>query len=648
MSGIAGIYYPNGQPVNRTHLERMLATLKRRGCDGTRLWSSGQVGLAHAMLRTTPESVHEYQPLADRKTNFVITADARLDNRDELIAALELEGGSFDSVSDSELILEAYSKWGDNCCDKLLGDFAFVIWDRLKQQLFCCRDVFGVKPLYYYDSPELFAFASEIKALLALPQMPRRINEGRIADYLLGDVLEGIDKTSTFYLEIHRFEPAYRMKRGPNGRTLERYWSLDPTKQVHYSCDADYVENFREIFTEAVRCRLRSLLPPASMLSGGLDSSSIVGVARALLLQKGSAPLTTFSGISDDEADCIETRSARDVMSQGNLRAHTVKPRDLENFLDDLSWFTFSHNDEPFDCSMNLIQTLYLFAKREGCNVLLDGVPGDLVTSTGTGYIAHLMRSGKLITAIQEANAYSRHAYNKEYPAWKLLFESAKTAAVPSWVRSLRARLRKLGKTQELSKTIEGSPISMDFATRVDLLDRLQTVRSHSPVFLPRTVTETHMNILNQPYITVGIERYNRVASAYSVEPRQPFLDRRLAEFCVALPWNQKVNDGWPKLILRRAMAGILPESIRWRSERRHLGWIFNATVIRLKLPFLERLILDNSRLLDNYCNMAFLADARLKISTATPANDEKNWGALRVIWDTAVLVAWLQRSLGI
>jgi len=168
MSAIVGLYRRNGQPADRADLERMAESLAHRGPDAAGLWNNGPVGLGHRMLWTTPESLHEQLPLVNKSEDVVITADARIDNRDELIAALGLSEWPHGEISDSGLILCAYEQWGEGSPKRLLGDFAFAIWDGRSQTLFCTRDHFGVKPFYYHQSAQVFVFASEIKALLCI------------------------------------------------------------------------------------------------------------------------------------------------------------------------------------------------------------------------------------------------------------------------------------------------------------------------------------------------------------------------------------------------------------------------------------------------------------------------------------------------
>jgi asparagine synthase (glutamine-hydrolysing) len=236
VSAIAGIFFLDGRPVDRPVLERMVGSIAHRGPDGEGTWSEGPVGLGHRMLWTTPESLHEELPLVRKSGDLVLTADVRLDNRDELISALGIASRPRQEIGDGELILGAYKKWGERCPEELLGDFAFAIWDQQRQKLFCARDHMGVKPFYYFRSGRIFVFASEIKALLCVAEVPRRLNEVRVADYLVGSFE---DKTITFYQEILRLPPAHSMSVSREKASERPYWALDPSREVRLSSDQE-------------------------------------------------------------------------------------------------------------------------------------------------------------------------------------------------------------------------------------------------------------------------------------------------------------------------------------------------------------------------------------------------------------------------
>lgn len=298
MSGIFGIIRLPGASVVDAELAPMADTLKHRGPDGINYFARGNVGLGHCMLQSTPESLHETLPLRDEAAGLTITADARIDNRERLITDIPVRAASGHVITDSQLILHAYIKWGEACVDHLLGDFAFAIWDERAQSLFVARDHMGCKPFYYHCRDGLLVFASSAMAVARVPDVKATLNEGRVADYLVQE-LEGINKTCSWFNEISRMPPAHCGYFRNNRFQCRQYWVLEPTDLSHLKTDEDYLEAFTEVYFEAVRCRLRCQTEPASMLSGGLDSSTIVALARDILVAEGKPPLRTYSAVSE-------------------------------------------------------------------------------------------------------------------------------------------------------------------------------------------------------------------------------------------------------------------------------------------------------------------------------------------------------------
>src|SRR5919109_4236701 len=201
MSGIAGIYHLDGHPANPVLLTRMTDIIADRGPDGEGHWLAGPVGLGHRMLHTTSESLHQKQPVVDDTGQLVITADARIDNRDELISTLEVDRHHKGEISDAELILKAYEKWGQACPEKLLGDFAFAIWDGREHRLFCARDPIGIKPFYYYLDGKRFLWASEPRQIFQDAAISRQPNLCLVGRYLLNDFSE---REETLYVGVRR------------------------------------------------------------------------------------------------------------------------------------------------------------------------------------------------------------------------------------------------------------------------------------------------------------------------------------------------------------------------------------------------------------------------------------------------------------
>ncbi|TKB77984.1 MAG: asparagine synthetase B, partial [Nitrospira sp.] len=319
MSGIVGICYRGKRQVEVRDVENMATALAHRGPHGAGVWANGSVGLGHRRLGTTRESCKETLPLVDPKGDLVITADVRLDNRSELMALLGIDDFT---LSDAALLLLAYKQWGQRCPSMLLGDFAFAIWDSRQQRLFCARDYFGVKPFFYYRSERAFVFASEIKALLRVEEVPRRLNETRVGDYLIGAL---DDKAMTFYRDIFRLPAGHWLVVAENHHEVQSYWSPDPERELRLGSDEEYAEAFREVFQEAVSCRMRDVSPVGSTLSGGLDSSSISCMARHLLQSEGRGELHTFSVLFDEVPESDERQYVNSVLQQDGFKAHVVR-----------------------------------------------------------------------------------------------------------------------------------------------------------------------------------------------------------------------------------------------------------------------------------------------------------------------------------
>lgn len=571
MSGIFGICRFDGAPVDRAGLNAVAEVLKRRGPDRTGIWSGEQVGLGQTLLATTPEALEERLPLIHRDTGCTITADVRLDNRAELIAALGLPtAGS--TMGDGELILNTYLAWGPECADRLLGDFAFAIWDPRDRRLICARDKVGMRQLIYHHAPgRMFGFATEADALLKFPAVPMRINEGRIADYLV-NILEAIDLTSTFFEDIYRLPPAHLLIVDRDGMRTRRYGRLDVGPELTLSSDAEYAEAFLDVFSQAVQSRLRSPNPVGSMLSGGMDSSSVVAVASRILAAQGQGPLRTFSAAGPDPELCPETRHIRSVFTLEGLVPTVIDHTSLGDLLPELTALQ-NQVDEPFDDYMNLPRAIYLAAHRQSIKVMLDGVAGDVVLSHGD-YITRLLKRGSWYRAVKEAVGEERF-WGSDYPAWRTLLSGAFEALAPEHVYQ---KVKSARRSKALAALVQQSAIDAEFASRVDLRHRLSRLYANS-TSRRESAAARKRAVIEGPTLVVARERYDRASASLAIEARDPFLDARVVEFSLRLPNSQLARDGWPKYVLRRAVQGQLPDSVCWRVDKTHLGPEFTAAV---------------------------------------------------------------------
>ncbi|MBC7260570.1 MAG: asparagine synthetase B, partial [Chloroflexi bacterium] len=271
MSGMAGIFHLDGAPVDPELLYKMAQALQYRGKDGSKVWHDGTIGLVHIHFWTTPEEVGEEQPICSEDGRLWITADARVDNREELIPLLCAEGYLKKEVpSDVEIILAAYQRWGEDCAQRLIGDFSFAIWDAQARRLFLARDVIGIRQLYYAVMDEVFYFGNTIGAVLAaLPRQPA-LNRPLIHEFLRGSYRRWI--CQTVYEDIQRLPPAHHLVVDGGVPKPKLYYVLGSGPVPRCTSDEDWLQAFRELFREAVRCRLRSITPIGISVSGGLDS----------------------------------------------------------------------------------------------------------------------------------------------------------------------------------------------------------------------------------------------------------------------------------------------------------------------------------------------------------------------------------------
>ena len=613
MSAIAGLFYLDGRPARSELISQMVDAMRHRGPDRQDTWVHAAVGLGHGMLETTPESLHERLPWEHPQSGCVITADARIDNRDELMAALRLRPASDEIVPDSTLILYAYEKWGEDCVDHLLGDFAFTIWDPNEQRLFCARDHMGVRPFYYFHQPNgVFVCASEIKALLTLNAVPRRLNEVRIADYL-ATMYE--DKEVTEYEEIWRLPPGHVLTIDTSTPTLKKrqYWELERGPTIQMESNQAYAEQFRELMTEAVRCRMRSQKPVATELSGGLDSSFVTCLARDI----SDGPIHTISLLFPSTPTTDEREYIKAVLDTSDaFIPHAVNSAD-QGFMEELGEIC-QHIDEGVFLSgaHYMMWQNYRAARETGARILLTGVDGDSVVDHGTLYLSELAKQGQWerfateVKQLAQRNAeigetqeflaelaspqkmidrYGRpylkraireHGYTRFYSATRILLNQLPISAywlyrsfAGDFVRSL------IGETE--FKRVRGHPsiangrkllpqiesLKAEFADQVNYFSRYESRKRNNL----DAVREEQIQLLNSGVFTTTLEACNHYTSAHSVEAAHPFMDVRLLEFAVCLPSEQSLSEGWTRAILRRAMNQIVPDKVRLRQAKANI-----------------------------------------------------------------------------
>lgn len=647
MSAIAVIYRLNNAPVDHTEMGLVLDCLEHRGGDSRGVHFDGSIALGHCMRWTTPESLHENLPMKGSEGTCVITCDARIDNREELIGQLSSSPRRNSELTDCEIILRAYVKWGEACADKLLGDFVFAIWDRAERKLFCARDSMGVKHFYYYYRPNvMFAIASEIKGLLCLPGIPKSLNETNVGDIL---ILNHQDKEITPYEGIKRLPANNAMRVNEDGLTVWQYWRPSLGVRRSFRSSRDYEDEFRDLFTKSVRCRLRSIRPAGSLLSGGLDSSSISCVASRHLEEIGKPPLETFSAIFPsiaaidpriDERKFIDSVIRHIRCSQNSVEADVVSP-----FLDmdRIQW----HADHPI-AAPNVFMDWALFkaANNRNLGVLLSGFDGDSTVSYGYEAFRSLARSGRWWNLFRDAVALNRNMPAKHHSLKKLVWTQGFVEAVPDLVRQAwrvsRGRPRHLPKKSDLpgGMNYQYSAINADFARGRDLKNRyFETVaKTHPQGVHP---VEAHWNALCGGVFAFALESFEKLAAAFGLEMRYPFFDRRLIEFCISLPADQKILDGWTRSILRRAMDGILPSEVQWRTGKANIGLSYKINMLKYGKEEVENTLFRSGKVLEK-----FIARGTLEAAYEQYASDPiKRGKEAMLIMSSVYLSSWLRHT---
>jgi asparagine synthase (glutamine-hydrolysing) len=565
VSAICGIFYLDGRPVAPETMDGMLKAMDYWGPDGSGVWRDGPVGMGHLLLYSTPESVGDNLPRTSSSGNQVLTAHARIDNREELFRRLGIPAPERQKMPDSALILQAYEKWGQACPEYLIGDWCFGIWDKNRQTLFLARDHHGNTGIYYFQNTRFFAFSSCMKGLFALPDVPCEPNPLRIAQLLVSWPEHG---EPTAYQGIKRLPPAHMMIITKDTIAKRQYWHLENTPPLLLGSDQDYVDAFMEIYTEAVRCRMRSLRPVGVTLSGGLDSGSVAAIAAREMGLMGnrlpafsSVPLydvtdMAFPNRFGDESPFIEA-TARHA---GNIdvtyiRAADVSPvRAIERALE-------LHDDlVPAAANQYWIISLMQKAQAQGFGAILTGQGGNATISwRAPGHLAALARYGQWISLCRELIATKAE---KQRPLWRLI---AGRIVKPLFLDPLVERFHRLRSYPE--PWARYSAINREFARELSITERMRQA-GHDPKFGTIVDQRKDRFIIIRPGRSAIGFLWQETGAGFGLDVRDPTQDKRVMEFCLSIPDNQFVRDGRDRWLIRRAMKDLMPAFVLDEARR--------------------------------------------------------------------------------
>jgi len=557
MSGIAGLLRLDGRTVTRPDLERAANALRQYGPDRSEIMTGGRIGLVHVLMRMTPEDRFDRQPWRGA-SGSLITADLRLDNRDDVLARIGIAPRNAMAWPDSRVLLAGWEKLGDDIWPLLRGPFAVAIWDPRSRALTLARDHLGLNVVMWHRSQRFFAFATMPNGLFAFAGVPRELSEEKLADFL---VLNHADYEATIYRDVFRVPPAHVMQVGPDGSTKQRrYWSPTEIKPVRLSSDQAYADGLRACLDLAVRRQMRSAHPVGCLLSGGLDSSSVAALAARALAEKNER-LVTFTGVPRrgfdgpvpaghyaDETPYVEA-IARAVQ---NVDVTYVRNDAGDAFAELERFFIAMEGPVRNPANLGWILEILRQAHAQGRRVLLGGLFGNYTISwNGWSQAVTHLKHGRLLTAYRQWDLYYRRT---PYSRWNALRRLFIEPLVPARLGNWADRRRHPGR---MAAWQDHAAIRPDFAAAMAVNVRAQKA-GHD--FLYRMRHDERIR---------GLTRVDYVGDWHAaekavtgIEVRDPTADIDVISYCYGVPPEQYLAEGVDRSLIRRAMWGLLPEMV--------------------------------------------------------------------------------------
>jgi asparagine synthase (glutamine-hydrolysing) len=563
MGAIIGIFNTNQAPVDPEEKERMFIKLNKYPYDSLNEWSNSEVFMGCLMQWITPEANYEVLPYYDRNRELAITADAILDNREDLFSKLRIQREYQKTITDSELIMYAYEKWKDDCPKHLIGDFAFMIWDNKQKRLFGARDFSGTRSLYYFYKNGKFVFSTILSPILELPFVDKTHNKEWIADFLA--IFQQYDSLNTFitpYQSIQQVPPAHSISISGENLVLDRYYTFSPGKNLKLNSSSEYEEAFIEVLSKAVKSRLRTPYKVGAQLSGGLDSSSIVSLASKELLKRkrrlltfSHVPIKNFKvpdskGVISDETPLIKST----VNYVGNIEDHYLDLEGRSPLNEIEHWLNIIEMPYKFVENSFWIRGIYEKASQENVKVLLSGARGNLTISWGNmkeHYVA-LLKKLRIIKLNYELNMLKKQQNVNKYAIAKMLLKEAYP-------------FLNIGKRENSNQNIIPTLINPEFAKEVDVFSRIKGLENPS-LKTDRQKREYAYKQLYSWNIVGSVS--TRMSLQHSVMERDPTNDLRVINFCFSVPEEQFVRNGLNRALIRQSMKGILPEDVRLNNKR--------------------------------------------------------------------------------
>ncbi|MGE8053345.1 lasso peptide isopeptide bond-forming cyclase [Bacillus mycoides] len=561
MSAITGIIHFNEETISIQHGTQLMSYLQKYPADDIQIWRKENVFLGCHAQWITPESVGEQLPFYNYEKQLAITADAIIDNRNELFEKLQVNYADRKNMTDSELILLSYQKWGEVTPKYLVGDFAFMIWDEKKQTLFGARDFSGSRTLYFYRGEEKFAFCTIINPLFTLPYVEKKLNEQWIAEFLAIPVnFESVDSQQTVYKYIEQVPPSHTISVKNGKVNFSRYYTPTTGKMLNLKSNEEYEEAFRDVYQSAVKARLRTHHKVGAHLSGGLDSGSVVSFA-AKDLRAENKKLHTFSyvpvtGFEDwthkgriaDERPFIQST----VEHVGNIQDYYLELPERSPLSEIDDWLETMEMPYKFFENTFWLSGVYEKASQHGIGVLLSGQRGNWTVSWGPifDYQAMLLKKLHWIRFYRELHLYSKNIGVKK----SRVFEVVRRKAFPFLYQLLSSE------EQDVFPTI----INPEFAKKMNVFDRLKEQGVDITGTSIANAYDMKREQFEKPYYwSINGTYETKLSLRYALWDRDPTNDLRIIQFCSSVPEEQYVQNGLDRSLIRRATKKLLPDKVR-------------------------------------------------------------------------------------
>ncbi len=609
----------------------MAAAAPYRAVDGLGTWRSAGAVFVYQASHVTPESVRERQPVEDPASGLVVMADARIDNRSEMIDALRSTSPSapvgYAQWTDVDIVVAAFHAWGDDAAARLIGDFSIVVWDPKRRRLFAALDPMGLRSLSYRWDGTRLVFATEVHQVLAAPGVPVRLFEPAIAAHLI-NAHEHYEWTP--YEDVMRLAPGHALILEAGTMRLKRTWDVDPGMRYGLRSEADHAEMFRTLFAQAVDARLRSRRGVGALLSGGVDSGSVASMVGTILRERGADPAAfrTYSWAFDELHEVDERGVSDQIVAHFGFTSAGVAAEQHGPLSDPPAHGAV--RDGPF-CSVYqaLIQQALRQAHGDGVGLMLLGARGDVVVGETVFDYVGLLLNGRWRAIALELQAYRRWRRTTLRSAVRHVLLGPVASAITA-----QPVLARLTRTPRPQRRQPPPWVRADLLARTGMAEPVDSA-SRAPAGLRGQARRRRYEAVFANPVASGMTWSEKLHAEAGLTLADPWSDRRLVEFVIAMPqWMvQRVHS--PKRLAREAMRGVMPEAVRRAVAKVPPYPLYRRALEDRAVPVIEDLLRDPLAAERGYID----ADAL----RAHYAEVRKGARDHRGLWPVLTLEVWLR-----